>query len=73
MSHVLNSVLERGDSSSLKSLRLIECIADIFDLITISDEIIDVLTNEDPANPGKFYPVKKGDKMLLKSFLAFPR
>ena len=69
--HVLDNVLGRGDTSSLKSSLVIEGIADIFDLITLTDDIIDSLTYEDPDDPGKFYPVKKGDKMLLRCFLAY--
>ena len=71
--HILNTVLDRGDSSSLKSSLLVEGIADIFDLITIADDIIDSLAYEDPDDPRKFYPVKKGDKMLLRCFLAYQR
>ena len=71
--HILNTVLDRGDSSSLKSSLLVEGIADIFDLITITDDIIDSLAYEDPDDPRKFYPVKKGDKMLLRCFLAYQR
>ena len=69
--HVLNTVLDRGDSSSLKSSLLIEGITDIFDMITITDDIIDGLIYKDSADPGKFYPVNKGDKMLLRCFLAY--
>ena len=71
--HILNTVLDRGDFSSLKSSLLVEGIADIFDLITITDDIIDSLAYEDPDDPRKFYPVKKGDKMLLRCFLAYQR
>jgi hypothetical protein len=69
--HILDTVLDRGDASSLKSSLLIEGITDIFDLITINDDVIDLLLYEDPADKGKFYPVKKGDKMLLRCFLAY--
>ena len=53
----------------MKSSLVIEGITDIFDLVTIT--IIDSLTYEDPDDPGKFYPVKKGDKMLIRCFLAY--
>ena len=69
--HVLNIVLGRGDSSPLKSSLLTEGITDIFDLITITDDVIDSLLYEDLATPGKTNPVKKGDKMLLRCFLAY--
>ena len=51
--HVLNIVLGRGDSSPLKSSLLTEGITDIFDLITITDDVIDSLLYEDLATPGK--------------------
>ena len=70
--HVLDTVLDRGDKSSLKSSLLVEGIADIFDLITITDDVIDSLTYEDPDD-GIFYSVKKGDKMLLRCFLTYQR
>jgi hypothetical protein len=59
--HVLDTVLDRGDFSSLK---------DIFSLITVTDDVIDSLANEDPDDK-IFYPVKKGDNMLLRCFLAY--
>ena len=43
-------------------------------MITITDDISDDLIYKDPgADPGKFYPVKKGNKMLLSCFLAYQR
>jgi hypothetical protein len=69
--HILNTVLDRGDSSSLKSSLTAEGITDIFDLTTVTDDVIDNLIYVDPADPGKIYPVKKGDKMLLRCFLAY--
>ena len=70
--HILDTVLDRDDASPLKSSLLIEGITDIFDLITINDDVIDLLLYEDPADKGKFYPVKKGDKMLLRCFPSIP-
>ena len=69
--HVLDIVLDRGDTSSLKTSLLAEGITNIFDLNTISDDVIEALIYEDTADKGKFYPVKKGDKMLLRCFLAY--
>jgi hypothetical protein len=40
---VLNTVLNRCDSSSLKSSLIEDGIMDIFDLITITDDVIDSL------------------------------
>jgi hypothetical protein len=68
--HVLDTVLDRGDSSSLKRSLIEDGITDIFDLITITDDVIDRLTYEDPDDK-IFYPVKKGDKILLRCFLAY--
>ena len=68
--HVLDKVLDRGDSSSLKKALIEDGITDIFDLVTVLDEVIDSLAYEDPDDK-IFYPVKKGDKMLLKCFLAY--
>jgi hypothetical protein len=42
--HVLDTVLDRGDSSSLKRSLIQDVITDIFDLITITDDVIDSLT-----------------------------
>ena len=64
--HVLDKVLDRGDASPLKSSLIVEGITDIFDLITLNDDVIDLLLYEDSAEPGQFYLVKKGDKMLLR-------
>ena len=71
--HVLNTVLGRGDSSSLKSSLLSEGISDIFDLTTLTDDTIESLTHEDPDKSGNFYPIKKGDKMILRCFIAYHR
>ena len=68
--HVLNVVLDRNDSSSLKTSLLKEGIADIFDLITITDDIIDNLNYKDSAD-NTLCAVRKGDKMLLRCFLAY--
>jgi hypothetical protein len=68
--HVLDTVLDRGDSSSLKRSLIEDGITDILDLVTVRDDVIDSLAYEDP-NDNIFYPVKKGDKMLLRGFLAY--
>jgi hypothetical protein len=73
--HVLDTVLDRGDSSSLKRSLVEDGITDIFDLITVTDDVIDSLTYEDPDDK-IFYPVKKvknDDKMLLRCFLAYQK
>jgi CRISPR/Cas system CSM-associated protein Csm2 small subunit len=67
---VLDKVLDRGDSSSLKRALIEDGITDIFGLVTILDEVIDSLAYEDPDDK-IFNPVKKGDKMLLRCFLAY--
>jgi hypothetical protein len=68
--HVLDTVLDRGDSSSLKSSLKEDAITDIFDLVTVMDNVIDNLTYKDPDDK-IYYPVKKGEKMLLRCFLAY--
>jgi hypothetical protein len=68
--HVLDTVLDRGDSSSLKRSLIEDGIIDIFDLLNVTDDVIDSLAYEDP-NDKMFYPVKKGDKILLRCFLAY--
>jgi hypothetical protein len=68
--HVLDTVLYRGDFSSLKSSLIEDGITDIFDLITITDDVNDSLTYKDP-NDKIYSPFKKGDKMLLRCFLAY--
>jgi hypothetical protein len=68
--HVLDTLLDRGDSASLKRSIIEDGITDIIDLITITDDIIDSLTYKDP-NDKIYYPVKKGDMMLLRCFLAY--
>ena len=57
--HVLDIVLGRDDTSSLKASLLAEDITNIFDLNTISDDVIEALIYEDTADAGKFYPVRK--------------
>jgi hypothetical protein len=61
--HVLDKVLDRGDSSSLKRALIEDGITDIFDFVSILDEVIDSLAYEDPDDK-IFYSVKKGDRML---------
>ena len=69
--HVLDNVLGRDDSSFLKSSLGNEGIEDIFDFVTLTDDTIDTLVYEDINNAGAFLPVRKGDKMLVKCFLAY--
>jgi hypothetical protein len=55
--HVLDKVVDRGDSSSLKIALLEDGITDICDFL---DEVIDSLAYKDPDDK-IFYPLKKGD------------
>jgi hypothetical protein len=68
--HILDMLLDRGDSSSLKRSLIEDGITEFFDLITVMDDVIDSLAYKDPDDK-IFYPVKKGDKMLLRWFLAY--
>ena len=69
--HVLDKVLGRDDSSSLKSSLAHEGIDDIFDFITLTDDVIDSLVYKDTNDSGSFLSLRKGDKMLVKCFLAY--
>jgi hypothetical protein len=42
--HFLDTVLDRGDSSSLKSSLKEDGITDIIDLVTVTDDVINNLT-----------------------------
>jgi hypothetical protein len=68
--HVLDTVLDRGNYASLKSSEIEDGLTDIFALITVTDDVIDSLAYED-LNDKIFYSVMKGDKMLLRCFLAY--
>ena len=71
LSHVMKNVLGRDDASPLHSALEEEGIGDIFDFITLTDSIIDDLKYEDTSNPGTYLPIKKGDKGLIRCFLAY--
>jgi hypothetical protein len=68
--HVLDTVLDRVNSSSMKRSLIEDGITDILHLITVTDDVIDSLAYKD-SNDKIYYPVKKGDKMLLRCFLAY--
>jgi hypothetical protein len=71
--HVLDVVLNRPDGSYLKSSLINDGINDIFALVTLTDSIIDSLTYEDPdpTKKGTIYPLKHGDKNLIRCFLHY--
>jgi hypothetical protein len=69
--HVLNEVLGRNDPSNLKRCILAEGIADIFDLSSLDDGFIDDLEYPDPTEPDLTINCVKGDKILVKCFLAY--
>jgi len=69
--HVLNTVLGRGDDSSLKSSLLHDGIEDIFALATIDTDTINALTYKDPNNAGQRLAVSRGDKALVRVFCDF--
>ena len=68
LQHILDTVLERGDGTPLKSSLLAEGIEDIFGLVTIDDDTITDLTYTDPDDPKNLVAVQKGDKALLCIF-----
>jgi hypothetical protein len=69
--HILNEVLGRNDTSNLKRGLLAEGISDIFDLSSLDDGFIDYLEYHDPKDPDLTLNCVKGDKMLVKCFLAY--
>jgi hypothetical protein len=69
--HVLDTVLGRGDGSSLKSALLEEGVYDIFALSTLTDKAIDKLQFKDPDNNNALKPIKLAEKMLLRCFLHY--
>jgi hypothetical protein len=68
--HVLVKVLDTCNLSSLKRSPIEDGITDVFDLINLTNDVIDRLAYEDP-NDKIFDPIKKGDKMFLRCFLAY--
>ena len=68
--HVLDNVIRRDDNSFLKFSLANEGIKDIFDFVTLPDDTIHTFVYEDINNTGAVLPVRKGDKMLVKCFLA---
>jgi hypothetical protein len=69
--HVLDTVLGRYNTSSLKLSLLDKGIDAIFDFITLTESSINSLVYEDPNKAGSFLPIRRRDKMLVKCFLSF--
>jgi hypothetical protein len=67
--HILDSVLDRMDGSSLKTALGEDGIDDIFSLISLSDTGIDTSQCKDPNNNNVSTNVGLADKILLRSFL----
>jgi hypothetical protein len=69
--HVLDKVLNRGDTSPLKKSLIKNGFTDIHSLAMISDDIIDTLTYDDPDNSLTDVPIITADKALLSIFFGF--
>jgi hypothetical protein len=68
--HVLDKVLARGDTTSLKkSLTQHGCI-DIHALMLLSDDVISSLNYDDPEGEGHI-PLLRFEKALISTFLDF--
>jgi hypothetical protein len=68
--HILNEVLVRNNTSNLKRGLVAEAIADIFDLSYLDNAFIGDLEYPDPKDPDLTISCVKGDKMIVKCFLA---
>jgi hypothetical protein len=68
--HVLNKVLGRNDTTNLKQGLLSEGIVNFFDLSSLDVGFIDDLEYPVPKDPDLTLNCVKGDKMLVKCFLA---
>jgi hypothetical protein len=69
--HVMDKVLGRDENSHLKKSLIEEGIDDVFGLITLTDKTIDNLVYQEVTKSSSQLPVKKGDKMLVKCFIAY--
>ena len=69
--HVLDNVLGRDGSSDVKTALLDQGIEDIFDLVTLDDLYVENLSIKDSAKPSTMVAIKKGDKNILKCFIAY--
>ena len=67
--HVLDTVLGRGDGTPLKMALLAEGIDDIFSLVSLNENAINTLEYKDENDALK--PIRLSDKMLLKCFLMY--
>ena len=69
--HVMDVVLDRYGSKDLKDALVKEGFVDLFQVLTIDDVDIECLVYQDPADPSKTIPIRKGDVGMLKCFKAF--
>ena len=67
--HVLDIVIGKGDGSPLKSFLVNEGIDDMFSFSTLTYEMIESLTQNDPDNKRSCIKLKLDDTELVKVFL----
>ena len=69
--YVMDTILDRDDSSRLKSCLKENGINDITSLISLNGKLIDTLYYEDPTKAGVIIKPNLGDKNLIKCFLHY--
>lgn len=69
--HILDNVLGRPDTSHLKQSLVADGVVTLFDLVTMEEDHIDTLMVEDDDNQFGHIDINRGDKNLIKLFLAF--
>jgi hypothetical protein len=67
----MDVVLDRYGSKDLKDALVKEGFVDLFQVLTIDDVDIECLVYQNPADPSKTIPIRKGDVGMLKCFKAF--
>jgi hypothetical protein len=71
-SHILDSVLEKDDSSPLKQALIAQGIEDMFSLVSIDEDTIDSLVY-DRSSTVVNVPVNRADKSMIKAFVHYVR
>ena len=69
--HVMDNMLGRDGSTDVKTALLDQVIKEIFDLVTLDDLYLENLSIKDSAKPSTMVAIKKGDKNILKCFIAY--
>ena len=69
--HVMDNIIGRDDSTDVKKALVDQGIEDIFDLVTLDESFIDSITFKDGSKPPTMVQVKKGDRNMIKCFIAY--